>query len=103
MKRLEVLPRGVHDFTRYCGGECGYQRLEAADPQRVHAPDLIAGRQLQQAQLWKEGAFSQEFGVDADRGMRFEGARERRQFLASIDPNRVGHTIDPRVQFDDSL
>ena len=30
-------------------GQGGRQRLEAADPQRVDAPDLTVGRELQQA------------------------------------------------------
>ena len=37
-------------------------------------------------------------GVDAADGLR-EREIQRRQLIISIDPNRVGHTIDPRVQF----
>jgi hypothetical protein len=60
---------------------------------------LAAGRQLQQAKLGKEGAFTQEFRIEPDPGLRLERPRQRRELIVSIDPNRVGHAIDPRVQF----
>ncbi len=97
--RLQVLARGVNHFARGRRGQDGHQWIEAADPQRVDTPDLAAGRQLQQAELGKERAFPEEFGIDSDQSLRLERPRQGRQLIVSIYPNRIGHTIDPRVQF----
>ena len=61
------------------------------------------GRNLQQTELGEESAFAQEFRVDADPRLRLQITRERRQLGILIDPNRVGHDIDPRVQFEAGL
>ena len=96
---FQVLTRSVDDLARGRRGQRGQQRLETADAQRVDAPDLVPRGQLQQAELGEKRAFAQELRVDADRGLLLERLRQRGQLVVSIDPNRVRHTIDPRVQF----
>jgi len=97
--RLQVLARSVNHLARSRGGQSRHQWIEAAQRQRVDAPDLPPGRQLQQTQLGKESAFAEEFRVHAEPRLRLQRARQCGQFIVSIDPNRVGHSIDPRVQF----
>ena len=97
--RGQVLARSVNHLGYGGRRQGGHQRVEAADAQGVHAPDPASCRQLQQAELGKEGAFAQEFRVDPDPRLRLQGLRQRRQLIFFIDPNRVGHIIDPRVQF----
>src|ERR1700723_1038144 len=74
-------------------GQNRHQRLETVEPQRIDAPDLSRGAQLQQAQLRKKRALAQKFGVKAHLRLRLQGARERFKLLASIDPNRVRHGV----------
>ena len=82
-------------------GERRDQGLEAAARSVSTHQTVAAGRQLHQAELREERAFAQKFRVDADRRLRLRGVRASgAAVLASIDPNRVGHTIDPRVQFE---
>src|SRR5271163_1210773 len=89
--RLEILASGVNEFARLRRGEGRHQWFEAAHPQRVDQPYLSRRAELQQAQLGKESAFAQEFGIDADRHLRLQCARKRRELIAAIDPNRVSH------------
>src|SRR3981081_1205279 len=65
----------MNHFARGRRGQGGHQRIEAADPQRVDAPDLTAGRQLQQAEFGKEGAFAKEFRIESDPRLRLQRPR----------------------------
>ena len=64
---LEILARGMDEFTRAGRGQSGHQRVETADAQRIDAPDLTGCAQLQQAQFREKRALPQEFCVHADR------------------------------------
>ena len=66
INRLEILSRRVYELRRCGAGECGDQGFEAPAPQCIHAIDVTADRQLQQAQLREKSPFPQEFRVDAD-------------------------------------
>jgi len=61
---------------------------------------LNFGRNLQQAEFREERAFAKKLRIDADPHLRLQVSRQRRELGLIIDPNRVGHTIDPRVQFE---
>ena len=97
----------MNHFAGAGRGQGRHQGIEAADAQRVDAPYPSAGCELQKAQFGKESALAQKFRVDADppcgflrlRGRVRKRLRERFQLVLSVDPNRVGHTFDPRVQF----
>jgi hypothetical protein len=78
----------------------GEVSAETADAQRVDAPNAIRGRDLQQTQFWKKGAFAKKLGVDADRGLRPQYPRQLFELCLLVNPNRIRHCIRPRVQFD---
>ena len=71
----------------------GAEQLDLKPDMVVVGNALSRGRELQQAQLGKESAFAQKFGIDSDPRLRLELARQRRQLLVPVNPNRLRHSV----------